>query len=86
MFSLYASGKLDKPDIVFITDGECDVSDAFLERLDSFKVDTGSSLTGILLDKGSHFTFSLERLADCVYRTSKLLNDEIMENVIDGRI
>ena len=86
VFSLYASGKLDKPDIVFITDGECDVSDAFLERLDSFKADTGSSLTGILLDKGSHFTFSLERLADCVYRTSKLLNDEIMENVIDGRI
>ena len=86
VFSLYASGKLEKPDVVFITDGECDVSDAFLELLDQFKADTGSKLTGILLDKGSHLAFSLERLADCVYRTSELLGDEIMENVIDGRI
>lgn len=86
VFSLYASNKLDKPDIVFITDGECDVSDEFIELFDKFKADTGSRLTGILLDQGSHFAFSLEKLADCVYRTSELLKDEIMENVIDGRI
>lgn len=86
VFSLYTSNKLDKPDIVFITDGECAVSDEFIELLDEFKADTGARLTGILLDQGSHFAFSLEKLADCVYRTSELLKDEIMENVIDGRI
>ncbi len=86
VFSLYASGKLEKADIVFITDGECDVSDEFLALFDKFKADTGSRLTGILLDQGSHFAFSLEKLADQVYRTSELLHDEIMENVIDGRI
>lgn len=86
VFSLYANQQLEKPDIVFITDGECDVSDEFLEIFKEFKADTGAKLTGILLDKGSNFSFSLEKLADCMYRTSELLNDEIMENIIDGRI
>ncbi len=86
VFSLYSSNKLDKPDIVFITDGECDVSDEFLEIFDEFKADTGAKLTGILLDRGTCFDFSLRKLADQIYRTSELLNDEIMENVIDGRI
>ncbi len=86
VFSLYASNKLDKPDIVFITDGRCDVSDEFLELFEEFKADTGTKLTGILLDRGKHFDFSLKKLADCVYRTSELLNDEIIEKVIDGRI
>ncbi len=86
VFSLYSSNRLDKPDIVFITDGKCDVSDEFLEIFEEFKADTGAKLTGILLDRGTCFDFSLKKLADCIYRTSELLNDEIMENVIDGRI
>jgi len=77
VFALVASGKMDKPDVVFITDGACDVSEAFFERFDEFKADTGARLTGILLDKGECFDFSLRKFADAVYRTSELEEDEI---------
>ena len=85
-FALTSSGKMDKPDIVFITDGICDVSDAFLDLLEEFKADTGAKLTGILLDEGECFDFSLKKFADKIYRTSELLKDEIVDDVISDRI
>lgn len=85
-FALTASGKLNKPDIVFITDGECDVSDEFLKAFEEYKADTGARLTGILLDKGECFEFSLAKFADKLYRTSELLEDEIVENLMEERI
>ncbi len=85
-FALTSSGKMDKPDIVFITDGICDVSDAFLDLLEEFKADTGAKLTGILLDEGESFDFSLKKFADKIYRTSELLKDEIVDDIISNRI
>ena len=85
-FALTSSGKMDKPDIVFITDGICDVSDAFLDLLEEFKADTGAKLTGILLDEGECFDFSLKKFSDKVYRTSELLKDEIVDDIISDRL
>ena len=82
VFALVASGKMERPDVVFITDGACDVSEAFCERFDEFKADTGARLTGILLDKGECFDFSLRKFADAVYRTSEFEEDEIVERAI----
>lgn len=84
VFALTSKGKLEKPDIVFITDGECDVSDEFLELFQEFKTDTGTRLTGILLDKGNCFEFSLQKFADTVYRTSELMEDTIVERTIQS--
>ena len=86
VFALTSSRKLDKPDIVFITDGECDVSDEFLETLSEYKADTGSRLTGILLDKGNCFDFSLKKFADRLYRTSELLEDDIICDLMEERL
>ncbi len=83
VFALTTNGKLDKPDIVFVTDGECDVSDEFLKLFDEFKADTGVKLTGILLDKGSCFEFSLQKFADVIFRTSELEEDTIIERSIE---
>ncbi len=85
-FTMCATGKLDKPDIVFITDGKCNVSDEFLELFNEFKADTGAKLTGILLDADKPFPFSLEKFADCIYRTSELMKDEIVNNLFDERL
>ena len=57
-------------------------AEEFLERFDEFKADTGARLTGILLDRGECFEFSLRRFADKVYRTSELEEDEIVERTI----
>lgn len=84
--SLYESGKMDKPDIVFITDGECDISGEFRKVFAEFKENSGAKLTGILLDMSSCFSFSLQKFADCIYKTSELLKEEIIENIIEERI
>ncbi|OQB11873.1 MAG: hypothetical protein BWY15_02378 [Firmicutes bacterium ADurb.Bin193] len=84
--SLTATAKLDKADIVFITDGVCDISEEFLKRFERFKTDTGSKLTGILLDKGENFEFTLNKFADCIFRTSELLGETIVEKLIEERI
>ena len=86
VFALTASEKLEKPDIVFITDGKCDVSDEFLKLFDEFNSDTGAKLTGILLDKGECFEFSLQKFANTIYRTSELLEDSIVTRIIEERI
>ena len=83
---LLLDGRFEKPDIVFITDGVCTVSDEVVEAFEMLKADTGAKLTGILLDKSEHFTFSLEKFADEIYRTSKLFEDDIMEKIICERV
>lgn len=85
-FALASDKRLDKPDMVFITDGECSISDEFCELFEEFKADTGTKLTGILLDEGDYFEFSLQKFSDKVYRTSELLKDEIVENVVSDRL
>ena len=82
VFNLAENGMTDKPDIVFIKDGVCEISDNFASLFDKFKADTGAKLTGILLNSGKCSEFSLQRFADKVYRTSELLKDEIVDDVI----
>lgn len=86
VIDLTANGNLDKPDIVFITDGICNISENFIRLFDEFKTDTGAKLTGILLDNGKYLDFSLQRVADRIYRTSELLKDEIVDDIISERI
>ena len=83
---LMQDDRFEKPDIVFITDGICDVSDDILNAFNQCKNDMGAKLTGILLDRGSNIDFTLKRFADRVYRTSELLEDRIIEKLIDERI
>lgn len=77
------AAEMDKPDIVFITDGECSLSETSLRDFEEFKTRTGARLVGILLDSGSCFEFSLARFADKVYRTSELLKETIAEKLIE---
>ena len=86
VISLVHNAKLENPDVVFITDGECRLPNDFIPVIRKFKEDTGMKLTGILLDKGQSFEFSLMEFADVVYRTSELLEDSIVENLIDDRL
>ena len=61
--------------------------DAYEESiLEEFKADTDAKLTGILLDEGECFDFSLKKFADKVYRTSELLKDEIVDDIILDRL
>lgn len=83
---LMTDGRFENPDVVFITDGMCNVSAEIVEAFDKLKVDTGAKLTGILLDEGSYIDFSLKKFADKVYRTSELLKETIVDDVITERL
>lgn len=84
--SLILDDRFEKPDVVFITDGICDVSDEILNTFEKLKSDTGTKLTGILLDQGENLKFTLQKFADRVYRTSELLQEQIVENLMEDRI
>lgn len=83
---LMLSEDFEKPDVVFITDGVCAVSPEILDVFQQMKSGTGAKLTGILLDKGNCMDFTLNLFADNIYRTSELLQEQIVENLIEERL
>jgi uncharacterized protein with von Willebrand factor type A (vWA) domain len=59
-------------DVVLVTDGECQVSPAWLERFKRAKRRLGFSLYSVLIDVGPSSTATLAALSDRVTSVSKL--------------
>jgi uncharacterized protein with von Willebrand factor type A (vWA) domain len=64
--------KLKRGDIVIITDGECQVSDAWLERLDEVKRELKFTIFAVLIDVGSSETSTLRRFSDRIASLKQL--------------
>ena len=75
--NLIEQGDWKDADVVFITDGICNVSDEFIKRIKDMQSRYKFSITGILLDEGENLPFSLEKMAKKMYRTSELCKDDI---------
>ena len=74
-------------DIVFITDGECSVSESFLEELHQEQATHYFTVTGILLDRGQiGMDFSLKEFCQKIYRTSELLEEDIVRDLMRNYI
>ena len=75
-------------DLVFITDGECDLDDRFIKEFLESKKKMKFKVTGILLDKGngSVSDISLKKFCDRIYRTSEMADDEITKKIIKDAI
>ena len=77
----------EKADMVFITDGECELPDACQQELQTAQAAHHFTVTGILLDKGqSSMNFSLKPFCQKIYRTSELTGDGIVQSVISLRV
>ena len=73
----------EKADVVFITDGECELPDACRQELQSAQVAYHFTVTGILLDEGqSGMDFSLKPFCQKIYRTSELTDNAVVQSVI----
>lgn len=73
----------ENADIVFVTDGECELPDQYLEQLRAEQAARRFTVTGVLLDKGTPgMAFSLESFCQNIYRTSELLGDEIVREIV----
>ena len=72
----------ENADIIFLTDGQCTLSEAFTSQLKAQQGTHHSTVTGILLDANSPgMEFSPEPFCQNIYRTSELLGDEIMHRL-----
>jgi len=77
-----------RADIVFITDGECGISQSFLDSYKKNKKALKFRITGILLDRGSGSCSigSLKAFCDAIYRTSEMDEDGIARAVISSSV
>ena len=72
---------------MFITDGECKLPDAYVEQLHTEQAARRFTVTGVLLDKGKPgIDFSLQPFCQNIYRTSELLGDEIVRELVTKRV
>lgn len=77
----------ENADIVFITDGECEMPEHFLTELRQEQTERRFTITGILLDSGSPgMEFSLKAFCQNIYRTSELAGEDIMRELVGKRV
>lgn len=78
--------QFETADIVFITDGECELSDFFCQHIAQEQISRRFTITGILLDQGSPaMDFSLKAFCQKIYRTSALEGEEILRSLLSTR-
>lgn len=77
----------ENADIVFITDGECKLSQEYLEELRQEQTARRFTVTGVLLDKGRFgMDFSLKEFCQDIYHTSELLGNDIVRSIVSKRV
>ena len=77
----------ENADIVFLTDGLCELPEDYLTKLHKEQVARKFTMTGILLDAGSPgMEFSLTPFCQKIYRTSELDGDEIVRGLVSQRV
>ncbi len=77
----------ENADIVFITDGECELPQEYQKELREEQNVHRFTVTGVLLDKGDPgMDFSLKQFCQNIYRTSELLGDDIVRELIGSRV
>ena len=77
----------ENADIVFLTDGLCELPEDYLATLHKEQAARKFTVTGILLDEGSPgMEFSLTPFCQKIYRTSEFTGDGIVRDMISYRI
>ena len=77
----------ENADVVFITDGECSLPEPYMEQLEKEQAERCFTITGILMDQNVDRTeFSLASFCQKIYRTSEILGDGIVTELIGHRI
>ena len=84
---LIEHGGFENADVIFITDGKCAIPGAFCEELFKAQAERRFTVTGILLDSNAPgMDFSLKAFCQNVYRTSELVGDEIVRELVQKRV
>lgn len=77
----------ENADIVFITDGECALTEEALDVLRQQQTELRFTITGVLLDSDDpDMDFSLKAFCQSIYRTSQLMGEEIVRELVSARV
>ena len=77
----------ENADIVFLTDGLCELPEDYLAKLHKEQAARKFTVTGVLLDAGNpRMDFSLTPFCQKIYRTSELTGDEIVRSLMSQRV
>ena len=77
----------ENADIVFITDGECELSESYIEELRAVQAERRFTVTGVLLDQDdAGMDFSLKSFCQNIYRTSELTGEQVMQRLVSNRV
>lgn len=77
----------ENADIVFITDGECELSETYIEELRTAQTERRFTVTGVLLDQDdAGMDFSLKPFCQNIYRTSELTGEQVMQELVSNRV
>ena len=77
----------ENADIVFITDGECGLSEEYVESLSKEQVMRRFTVTGVLLDQDDvGMDFSLKSFCQNIYRTSELTGEQVVKGLVSSRV
>ena len=82
---LIQDGDWKDADIVFITDGNCNISKEFEDKFKEMQSSHKFTVTGILLDMGENDEFSLTKFCKKIYRTSEMCKDDIAFDIMKDR-
>ena len=76
----------ENADVMFITDGECNISDEFVTEFRDKSNQLKFDVTGIVIDVDCPgMTFSLEAFCEKVYRLSEMTGDDIAAAIITSK-
>ena len=77
----------ENADVVFITDGECALSESYIEALRRVQTEYRFTVTGVLLDQGNAgMDFSLKSFCQNTYRTSELTGEQVVQGIVSDRV
>lgn len=77
----------ENADIVFITDGECELSENYIEALRTVQTERRFTVTGVLLDQDdAGMDFSLKPFCQNIYRTCELTGEQVMQGLVSNRV
>ena len=85
--SLMEDQGFENADIVFITDGYCELPEETVAELARKQAELSFKITGILLDTSiGAGDFSLKPFCQTIYRTSEVFRDDIVRELINKRL
>lgn len=84
---LMESRGFENADVVFITDGYCELPEAFAQSFAQKQAELAFTVTGVLLDTDvGAGDFSLKPFCQKIYRTSEMFRDDIVQELVNQRL